>query len=103
MKDKSILKEEIQNVLEKRNINEYIDTYFEEKRDYSNDEEYRELKYECDKLSNQLQEKLSISDREKLDRLKGIIHEIEGIDTRIAYKIGLIEGITITNEIHNNR
>lgn len=103
MEDKSILTKEIKSILEKRNINEYIDTYFAEKRDYSNSEEYQELKCECDNLSNQLQEKLSISDKEKLDRLKGIIREMEGLDNRIAYKIGLIEGITMTNEIHNNK
>lgn len=99
MKSELLSVEEIKGILEEKSINEYIDSYFEEKRDYSSDRQYEELKKEHDKLLKQLQEKLSLRDKEKLDRLKGIIHEIEGVDVRIAYKIGLIEGIRIKNEV----
>ena len=93
---------EIQSILEEININEYIDTYFQKRRDYSNSQEYKELKKRYDKLYNQLQKGFSEEDKIKFDILKGIIHEMEGLDNRIAYKIGLIEGITIKNEINNN-
>ena len=83
------------------NINMYIDTYFQRRRDYSNNEEYKDLKKEYDNLYNQLQKNFSDEDKINFDSLTGIIREIEGMESRLAYKIGLIEGITIKKEIDN--
>lgn len=101
MKNKFIEIEEIKEFLEDMNINMYIDTYFQRRRNYSNNEEYKDLKKEYDNLYNQLQKNFSDEDKINFDSLTGIIREIEGMESRLAYKIGLIEGITIKKEIDN--
>lgn len=101
MKNRFIEIEEIKDFLEDMNINMYIDTYFQRRRDYSNNEEYKDLKKEYDNLYNQLQKNFSDEDKINFDSLTGIIREIEGMESRLAYKIGLIEGITIKKEIDN--
>ena len=101
MKNRFIEIEEIKDFLEDMNINMYIDTSFQRRRDYSNNEEYKDLKKEYDNLYNQLQKNFSDEDKINFDSLTGIIREIEGMESRLAYKIGLIEGITIKKEIDN--
>lgn len=89
---------EVENILDNRHIDDYINSYFCEEMCYTNNEEYKQLKIQYIELFDEICRKLNENDLSKLDDLISVVYEMTNFDIRFAYKIGLVDGISAKNE-----
>ena len=100
---KSIYKKQITDINENSNINQYNELIDEKlankKTELSQQKEYKQLEKQYKESYKKLENSLTEDKRIALDELRGIIHELEGYESHLAFKMGLIEGIEIKEEI----
>ena len=100
---KEIYKEQLEQINQNSNLNLYnelIDEKLANKQiELSQQKEYKQLEKQYKELYKILENSLSQDKKSVLDELRGIIHELEGYESHLAFKMGLIEGIEIKEEV----
>lgn len=100
---KEIYKEQLEQINQDSNsnlYNELIDEKLANKQiELSQQKEYKQLEKQYKDLYKILENSLTQDKKSVLDELRGIIHELEGYESHLAFKMGLIEGIEIKEEV----